>query len=392
MKITNSVKMISTLGLVSTFLFSCEMKLQSESEPIRQTEMAESLSTLKVDVNRYASSKLICDPFNTPETTTTTTYEKGIMASLHYLENGMPRLYKAADYIQFGRKSDKTIFLADMNVPTRMFSEGFSTPSGETLKKDSGEKLIEYFGLKMSTNLILADGDEEGEYELAVLADDGSNLIIKSGDGGDADEVLINNDGDHPTRMGCATRTVRFRKNAMLAIEINYYQGPRYHISNVLMWRKSTTAGQDPSCGQLGNEMYFNPNHNSDPQQAFINLQARGWKVLKPENFMISKTHVDYNPCVKGTNPIISDFREGEIIRQTVDLNWNTDIPSTSQVQLTNMTTGVVTTTTSDNQLRTIHKVVLSGLQPNTTYKAQAISVSEDLGRSISAELIFQTQ
>lgn len=384
---TTAFKIASSVGL-SLLVFSCEVKLKSASEDIVQNETTAGLSTLKVDVNQYENSKLVCDPFAPPSGTIT--YEQGIKASLHYREAGMPRMYSAIDYILFGRKSDKTVFLTDMNVPTRMFTAGFSTPNGDVLKKDSGEKLIEYFGLKMETNIILTPEDEEGEYELAVLADDGSNLIIKSGDGDGADETIINNDGDHPTRMGCSTRTVRFRRNAMLAVEAQYYQGPMYHISNVLMWRKSTTAGQDPLCGQLGNHMYFNPDSNSTPQQAFHDLQARGWKVLKPGNFLMKKT--DYNPCAPGTNPVISNFREGEVIQQRVDFHWDTDIPATSQIQLTNMTTGVVTTTTSDNQLRTTHSVEVTGLQPNTTYRVQAISVSEDLGRSMSPELIIQTQ
>jgi hypothetical protein len=208
----------------------------------------------------------------------------------------------------------------------------------------------------------------------------------------EADELLIDNDGDHPTRMGCASRTVRFHRNAMLPIEVQYYQGPRYHISNVLMWRKSSTAGADSSCGQLGNNLYFNPDNNSDPQQAFKNLQARGWKVLKPDNFIVSRDQVDYNPCVSGTNPVITQFEVGEIVGQVVDLYWRTDIPATAQIQLTNTTTGVVTNTTSDNILRTSHEVRLSGLQPDTVYKAQAVSVSEDLGRTISAEITFRTQ
>ncbi len=393
MKKTTSLKLALPLGLMSALLMSCEVKLQqADSEGILQTQMTSGLATLKVDVNRYASNKLVCDPFETPQTTTTTTYEQGIMASLHYLDNGMPRMYKAGDYIQFGRKSDKSIFLADMNVRTRMFTEGFSTPSGEVLKKDSGEKLIEFFGLKMTTNIVLAADDEPGLYELAFLADDGSKLILKSGDGDGADEVLIDNDGDHPTRMGCANRVIRMDRHAMQAVEVQYYQGPRYHIANVLMWRKATTAGEDPSCGKLGNHMYFNPDQNSAPQQAFIDLQARGWKVLKPENYMISKTKIDYNPCTKGTAPVITDFREIEIGQTVADFRWTTDIPATSQLQLTNMSTGAVTTTVSDNQLRTDHHVSLSNLQPNTEYRVQAISVSEDLGRTISNEIIIQTQ
>ena len=384
---TTTAASITTLGL-----FSCDMKFKSASENINQAEGGTSLSSLKVDMNKYSSNKLICDPFNPSTGTSSTTYEKGIKASLHYLEAGMPRLYKANDYITFGRKSDKTVFLTDMNVPTRMFTEGFSTPSGQTLAKDSGEKLIEFFGLKMSTNIILTADDEEGEYELAMLADDGSTLTLKSGDGDNADEKIIDNDGDHPTRMGCANRTVRFIRNALLPIEVKYYQGPKYHISNVLIWRKSSTVAQDPSCGRLGNTLFFNPNDKSSPQQAFKDLEARGWKVLKPDNFVVSVTNNDYNPCVTGTKPVISGFAVIEIIDQIVDLNFKTDILATVQIQLTNQTTGVVTTTTSDNLLRLDHLVRLSGLQANTVYKAQAVAVSEDLGRSISTEITFKTQ
>jgi hypothetical protein len=388
----NFLKTTTVLGITTAGLFSCEMKLQSAAEKISQSESGASISSLKVNVNKYSSNKLVCDPFNTPEVITSTAYQKGLKASLHYLDAGMPRLYKATDYVQFGKKSDKTVFLTDVNVPTRMFTEGFSTPSGQTLAKDSGEKLIEFFGLKMTSNLILTDLDEPGEYELAMLADDGSNLILKSGDGDNADELIINNDGDHPTRMGCANRTIRIVRNALLPIEITYYQGPKYHISNVLMWRKSTTAGQDPSCGKLGNNLFFNPNNKSEPQQAYKDLEARGWKVLKPDNFVVSVDKVDYNPCVKGTNPVITQFVVGEIVDQLVDLYFTTDVPATAQIQLTNQTTGAVTTTTSDNILRTNHMIRLTGLQPNTTYKAQAVSVSADLGRTISSEITFITQ
>jgi hypothetical protein len=373
------------------FIFSCEVKLQKAAENIQQTESLSSLGNLKVDVNMYSSAKLVCDPL-APPTGPSETYEYGIKASLYYLEAGMPRLYKATDYVQFGRKADSDVFLRDMNVPTRMFTEGFSTPTGQTLAKDNGEKLIEYFGLKMNSSLMLNEADEEGEYELAMLADDGSNLTIKANDDVAVDKLLISNDGDHPTRMGCATQTVHFSKNVMVPIEVSYYQGPMYHISNVLIWRKSNTAGSDPLCGQTGNNLFFNPNDNSKPLQAFKDLQARGWKIVKPNNFILSKTNSDYNPCVVGTNPVITNFLRGELGATTVYLSWTTDIPATTQVQLTNVATGVITTTISTNQLYTSHEAQLQGLKPGEIYKVRAVSVSGDLGRSLSEEITFTTQ
>ncbi len=391
----NSVKSKNVLKTVIATSFimtsACGIKLQTaKTGNISQLELGQSFGALQVDVNKYSSQKVVCDPFTDVVTDIVTIdpidYQNGIKATLHYREDNMPRMYKAADYISFGRKSDKDIFLTDMNVPTRMFTAGFSTPIGDVLKKDSGERLIEYFGLKMTTNIVLTEDDSEGDYELAMLADDGSNLMIKSANPTQPNESLIENDGDHPTRMGCAKRTVNFKKGDLLPIEANYYQGPKYHISNVLIWRKSLTAGKDQSCGALGNHLYFNPNKNSEPQQAFKDLQARGWKILKPENFVISKDKTDYNPCVQGTAPVISGLILNDAEGQNVVLNWTTDIPATTQVQVTNMTTGLVTTTTSSNQLRTNHNVTVSNLNGNTTYSLRAVSVSDSMGRTVSTD------
>ncbi len=379
--------------LTSTlFLTSCGFKMSSLlSENVIQETTGSSLGLLAVNLNQYPANKIVCDPLSGGQTTQTS-YEKGIKASLHYLTANQPRLYKSTDYVQFAQKSEQNIFLSDMNVPTRMFTEGFSTKTGQTLNNDQGAKLIEYFGLKMRTNIVLAAPDEEGIYEFALLSDDGTQMVLKSGSTDVPDEVLIDNDGDHPTRMGCASRTVKMRRNVMLPIEVTFYQGPRYHIANVLMWRKATEAGKDSLCNQLGNNLFYNPNQNSEPLQAFKDLQSRGWKVLTPENFMISQTKTDYNPCVNGTAPVISQFQVGEVVLTNVSFSWTTDIAATSQVQLTNLSTNEITVTSADNQLRTSHNVQLSNLKQTTTYKVKAISVSADLGRSESQELTFTTQ
>lgn len=377
--------------LAGLLLSSCTVKMTGPKDNAQQINTGAGQQKIAVNVNKYSSSKLVCDPF-APGPTTQTSYEKGIKAELYYLTSAMPRLYNSKDYVTFGQKAEQNLFFTDMNVPTRMFTEGFSNASGKALKNDAGVNLIEYFGLKMKTNLILTKTDVTGDYELALLSDDGTTLKLISGSGAEADEVLINNDGDHPTRMGCSSHTLRMRRNVMVPIEVTYYQGPRYHISNVLVWRKAATAGTDPLCNQSGNELFFNPNNNSVPQQAMVDLGNRGWTVVKPDNFVVSANKDDYNPCVKGTDPLIQDFKVGEVILSQVNFTWTTDIPATAQVQLTNMTTGEVSTTTSDNVLRTDNNVTVSNLQARTTYKAQAISVSADLGRSISAEVSFTTQ
>ncbi|MBC7420298.1 MAG: fibronectin type III domain-containing protein [Bdellovibrio sp.] len=385
-------KTYTVFALSSLLLSSCGIKVADQpNEVVKQINLSAGVSSLAVNVNQYPSNKIVCDPFSGGGTATTS-YEKGIKASLFYLTSGMPRMYNSNNYTQFAKKSDQNIFLADMNVPTRMFTEGFTTTSGNVLKNDANQKLIEYFGLKMTTNIVLSDTDEPGDYELAMLADDGTTLKIKSGTTEISDEILIDNEGDHPTRMGCAKRIVNMKRSVMLPIEATYYQGPRYHISNVLIWRKASFAAKDPLCNQLGNYLYFNPDQNSAPQKAFHDLEARGWKILSPDNFLISKTSTDYNPCIQGTDPVISNFAVGEIILTNVRLSWTTDIVATSHVELTNTKTGQVTLTQSDNVLRTTHDINLTGLEPATTYRVKAISVSSDLGRSTSAELSFTTQ
>lgn len=375
------------LTSAAIFLNGCKAGLES-SFVSQVTGLSQ--GQLKVDLNRYPANKLVCDPFAVAPTPTTT-YENGIKGQLFYRDRGQQRFYRTSDYFEKATQSDKTVFLSDVNTPTRIFSTGFSTPTGETLRTNSGEKLVEYFALKLTTNIILTEDDEPGEYEFALLADDGANLVIKGADAG-SDEVLIANDGDHGTKMGCSTRTVRFRKNVMLPVEISYYQGPLYHIANVLVWRKSTEAGKDSSCNKIGNGLFWDSTKNSEPQAEFTGLQSRGWKVVKPENFVVAKDKGDYNPCVPAVAPVISNFEVGEVVLQSVSFQWDTDLPSTSQVLLTNTKTGQEILTDSDNGLRTRHQITVDGLDAGTVYKVKAISVGEDLGRAQSLDLQFTTQ
>ena len=385
------ILLISVLAL-PVAMTSCSIKRDTDAEEnLTQTQQGHStqLGVMKLNLNRYPVNKTVCDPLSA-SSTTSTSYEKGLKAQLFYRDTGMPRYYKSTDYIEKTKASTQTIFLSDINVPTRMFTEGFVTPSGNILQSDAEERLIEYFALKATSHLSLTADDEEGDYELAMLSDDGSTLKING-------ELLINNDGDHPTRMGCASKITNLKKGDLLPLEMTYYQGPRYHISNILIWRKASQAGLDSSCGLSGNHLYFNPDDKSKPQKGFNDLLARGWKIVKPDNFIISSTttevpNPEYNPCAAGTDPVISKFAIGEVVLQSVSFTWETDIPATSQLILTNQTTGGITVTTTDNVLRTKHSLQIDNLQIGTTYKVQAYSVSEDLGKAKSLEGQFTTQ
>jgi len=342
----------------------------------------------KVDLNLHPMNKNICDPLGGQNTTQVMT--QGVQGTLFYRTSSMPIFNKVQDYIDLAQKSDKTLFFADMNVPTRLFSEGFSTQTTGVLMDDSGNKLIEYFGIKFETNLQLTETDQDGDYELALLSDDGTRLQFQDPVDNTWKEI-INNDGDHPTRMGCATRTIHMDHRTNLPIQTIYYQGPRYHIANILMWRKASVAGQDPACGTSGNTYFFDPDNNSVPLKPYNDLLARGWAPVAPGNFWLNNT-ASYNPCVQGTPPVISNFNISESFGTDVILSWTTNIPASTQVRLVNQTTGEETLTASDNMLGTDHQVHLSGLKHGDTYNAQAVSISQDLGNAISSPLTFTIQ
>lgn len=367
------------------------------------------LDTLKhrfhiYDINAYPLNALVCDPFGS---TGQTSPQKGIKAELYYRSSGQPRYYSAVDYIANTTKLPETLFFTDMNVPTRSFDMGFSTQTNSVLKDDNGNLLIEYMALKMNTTIRLAPEDEEGVYEFAVLSDDGAIMKIKNGDNW---TTVVNNDGDHPTRLGCSTEEITMTRDTKLETEFMYYQGPRYHIANILLWRKldsssatnnpinnpntgmdpsNPEAGLDPKCGHEGNNFWFDPNHESRPKEQFEKLLERGWKVVKADNYYLPER--DYNPCTPGTAPVIQNFRLSELSSTNAYLAWETDIPSTSQVLITEVATGKSLLTPTDNILRTSHYFEVPGLTTNTTYKIQAVSVSEDLGKTVSDPIEFTT-
>lgn len=338
----------------------------------------------KYNVNKHLVNKVVCDPWggeNPPSV------EHGIKASLFYRGVGVPRFYSAQEYVDLATPSTQSLFFSDLNVPTRMFSEGFSTQSSQVVKDDMGEKLIEYFGMKFTTTLKLKADQAEGDYELGVLADDG--VVVKAMINGQM-RPLIMNDGDHTTKMGCALSTLNFTRDTEIPIEVTYYQGPRYHIANVLMWRKAAEAGKDSSCGHEGNEHFFDPNNGSVAKQPYKDLLARGWEPISSENFFIPKDE-SYNPCVEGTAPVLTNFKVLEVFSEGVSVGWRTDLPATAQVLITNVATGETVVTQSDNILRTTHEVYISGLKSGVTYKAQAVSITADLGKGISNEVTFTT-
>ncbi len=338
------------------------------------------------DVNLYPMNKLICDPFDGGSDTT---FDKGLKAELYYRSEGQPKFSSLAPYFSEGTKSDQTLFFSQINVPTRLFSLGFPTETGDLVKRDDGEVLNEWFALRFTSSLTLGPDDSEGLYQLAVLSDDGSILRLqKNGEWVD----VVNNDNNHPTRMGCGD-VIEMKAGEQHLLQLDYYQGPRHHIALIPMWRKvdSLNPEPDPLCGVTGNNTFFDFNNNSTPRQPYLDLLDRGWKPLDAANYALPMES-QFNPCVHGQAPIISNFQVEDLLDGVVQVSWTTDIPATSQVRYVNMGDGAETLTLSDNVLRTEHSIFLQGLAPGSHYLIQGVSISETYGKSLSEAKVIYVQ
>lgn len=372
-------KMILKPFLTAFFLVlaACSPQIfQSQNKEILEQS---STDTHAYDVNMYKLNKVVCDPMGGPGNPGP---NDGLIAELFYLNSTQPHYQRVLDYILNGTASTQKLFFSDLNVPTRLFNTGFPIQTGSMVKDDAGNDLIEYFGLRFKSVLKLAPTDASGEYELALLSDDGAVMKIVDDDG--VHRVVVNNDSDHPTRMGCGQKLM-FDHETEYDVVIDYYQGPRYNISLIPMWRKVTsTTPAETECGQSGNARYFDYNNNSTPTQKYLGLLARGWKPIHADNWHLPPMAI-YNPCTEGKAPVISNFsvldtREGEVI-----VRWNTDVPATSQV-LVRDSQGRETVTTSDNVLRTQHHIVIGQgtIQFGQTYSFQGISIAADMGKALS--------
>jgi hypothetical protein len=229
----------------------------------------------------------------------TLAYTYGLAGRIYSLNAGQTLPNNLAEL--FSRSTDQgvNLFLHDLNVPTRLFTEGFPAADGHFLKDDNGNELLEYFGIDMYSSIQLAPTDAEGSYQLALLADDGATLDIMSGAALNQYTNLINDDGMHMTHMACATEGLQLSRYQQIPIHLKYMQGPRYHIALMLMWRPVPKGGQstnDVLCGTEGNSQFFDPNNNSAPEQNYTDLLSRGWVPLAPQNYVIPQQQA-FNPC-----------------------------------------------------------------------------------------------
>lgn len=337
-----------------------------------------------------APAQTVCDPFNVG----TTARNRGLIGNLLYLRDDQPRYGRAVDYVDNGEVIPSTLYFDQLYIPTRAFDLGFYTQAGELVTNATNQPIYEYFGLRLESQLALGAAEAPGWYQMAVLSDDGAMLSTKNADG--SLTTLVDNDGTHPTRMGCSSRAVYLDRASKIPVVLEYYQGPRYHISLVVMWRP-LPAGADPQaptvdneCGQAGNSRFFDSNMvPSAPQTAFYELLARGWKSLANENYYFPEAAS--NPCAAEDPLLITSFVITQVTRTSVTVSWLTSLPSTTQAVVKNVGTGSTITSPVDPLPRTSHTVTLTGLSANTLYAVRGLSQTSGGQPAQSNESAFRT-
>lgn len=386
-RVSISVVSIFVTATVAVLLAACSSQPSESIVGTNTTDLSKATVASR-DMNRYPMNKVICDPLEGGGVPTPPPPQNGIAAELAYLPPATSPFENSGDYFIRGMRSTQQLFFQDLFVPTRLFQEGFSTQTSDVIRNDMGEKLIENFGLRFKTTLKLVGEQTDGNYEFAVLSDDGVTVKAVSGE---QKQTLIDNDGVHPTRMGCASTTLSLSKTAGQDFEITYHQGPRYHISLVMLWRKatSTKTKADVNCGVTGNNTWFDPDHGSTPQKAYKDLLARGWAPIPKANYFLPAVE-DINPCTPGSPLAITDFKMTGSGKNQISVGWTTNRPATTQALVTNRATGEQFLTISDQTLTTAHGLTISGLTTGGIYDINALSVAEDGGRAMSQTMTVE--
>lgn len=272
------------------------------------SEISYSLNGKKIvtdpsDPNYVDPAKLFCDPLDPKNTEISAT--SGIKAAIRYIDykDGDPQpVSSSAGFLTKGKLVDGEAYFSSLEVTERDFAQGFSSGSGEKLKKDNGETLVEWFSIEGESQLRLAAGQPEGDYQLGAITDDGITFAVRDASGNWS--TLFENDNAHSASMACASRTVHLKPGEPLPMRFRYYQGPRVRIALYLMWRKvdASAIPAESECNvNRGSSYFFDVSKlDSDPEKApFKALKTRGWSAVKPANFVLLNA---VNKCATATN------------------------------------------------------------------------------------------
>ncbi len=298
-----------TGSVLSAFLCTCLTACQSPAD-VTQSSSSETERLPRAAVKSrfdYNMAKVSCDPLGGGQPIY---YNEGLAAELYSLpspspsptpQSAQPR--NLEEIFAASQKVDVDLFFSQVNVPTRLFSSGFPSATGELLRDQKNQILTEYFALRFKSILRLGSSEQSGLYQFALLSDDGA--VLKLDTDGKGLKSVVDNDGWHPSRFACGAEAVSLDASSQIPLQLEYFQGPKYHISLVLLWRElplNATSAQlsDPACGITSNDRWFDYSTSPPtPKTAWTGILSRGWKVLSHENFVLPYEQPE-NPCCPG--------------------------------------------------------------------------------------------
>lgn len=162
----------------------------------------------------------------------------------------------------------QSVLFQSLDIPGQNFLQGF--PAGTANGLISVDS---YFAINVTGLFHLAAGEVEGDYQFAVIADDGAQLSINSGDG--ASQLLVDdekpasyNNGSclsqtQAPHLSCtavwgdqtaaSVMTVHLAPNQQLPLNVTYWQGPGQALALVVLYRQVPSVASalvDTDCGQ----------------------------------------------------------------------------------------------------------------------------------------------
>ena len=306
-KTKNVYQIIQVLGLLAIQACTAEYSLRLTSVPVPQVSDVPSEPAPGGDptpvgdppvgvspANPANQTPVVCDPFAAGNIIAP---EYGLKAELFAIAdpNEAWQVFRSKDYQTPGRKIDLEVFVSELNIPSRRWSNGFATEGGQrlkVLKNGVEEDLVEWFGLKFVSSLKF---NETGYVQLAVISDDGVTVdVIESGQDY---RTLFEVEGFHPPELKVAKRLLDFTTaNKKIPIVVNYFQGPRFHISLVLLYRVFSSADDAQLGEKLDEKGHFETEffwdssvYPSIPTANYNSLLERGWRPLRAENFLLQE-------------------------------------------------------------------------------------------------------
>ncbi len=307
--------------------------IESPSTPSRVgSETASGNSDIDPNTISVPPAAEICDAFNGNDRECKSG-KQGLQGRIYYqppttnnsdydIEMGLDSTWSIEDYHNRGVMLDATLFLSRLFLPTQSNFRGFETQNGSFLKRHKEHQpssnldapLKNYFAVFVEGSLKLAEGDQPGYYEFALLSDDQVHLQMTDSDGAHPIS-LIADSGNHSTSLRCSSQNSRvyLDRSTVKKIRLQYLNASSELALNFLYRRvESPTAPQHDYCGdsekiqasgsgntQILRRYYGLPpedegntikthekylEENADSRYAKLCTQG-GWQPFKPEHF-----------------------------------------------------------------------------------------------------------